>query len=251
MKSFARIAAVATVAFVSATSTVAAQALPAASEIVAKHIAAICGKDAISKITSMVQKGTMEIPTMGLSATTETIVAAPNKVVSKSSIAGLGEILQGFDGTVGWSVNPMQGPKLLVAKELEQVKDQADFQTGMLYPPERFTTMETVGVVEFNGEKAYKVRLVRKGSGRETAEFFSVATGLQIGAELTQESEMGKMALTMTLSDYKQFGTIKVPTKTETTMGANKIVATVQDVTFNSAPANAFELPPQVKALIK
>jgi hypothetical protein len=34
-------------------------------------------------------------------------------------------------------------------------------------------------------------------------------------------------------------------------MGANKMVMTVQDVTFNSVPANAFDLPAQVKALIK
>ena len=59
MKSFARIAAVAAVAFVSATSQAAAQALPSAAEIVAKHITAIGGKDAISKIESMTQKGTM------------------------------------------------------------------------------------------------------------------------------------------------------------------------------------------------
>jgi hypothetical protein len=251
MKSFARIAAVATVAFMSATSNVAAQALPSAAEIVAKHIAAIGGKDAIAKITSMTQTGTMDIPTAGLSATMESMVASPNKVIIKNSIANVGDIQQGFDGTTGWSTNPMQGPRLLTGKELEQMKEQADFQTTMLYPADRFSTMETVGMVDFNGEKAYKVRFVRKGSGRESTEYFSVASGLQIGQEMTQESEMGKMPLTMTVSEYKQFGPLKVPTKTETTMGANKMVMTIKDVTFNTAPATAFELPAQVKALIK
>ena len=251
MKSFARIAAVAAVAFVSATSQAAAQALPSAAEVVAKHITAIGGKDAISKITSMVQKGTVEIPTAGLSATVEASYAAPNKSVNKLTIAGVGEILNGFDGTVGWSTNPMQGPRLAVAKELEQMKDMADFRTAMLYPADQFTTMETVGIVDFNDEKAYKVRFVRKSSGRESTEYFSVASGLQIGGEMVQESEMGKTPLTSKMSDYKQFGAIKVPTKTETMMGANKMVMTVQDVTFNSVPANAFDLPAQVKALIK
>lgn len=250
MKSFTRFAAVAAVAFVSASSSAIAQTLPSAADIVAKHITAIGGKDAISKITSMVQKGTMEIPTAGLVATMETTVAAPNKVFSKSSIGGVGDILQGFDGTVGWSTNPMQGPRVLAGKELEQMKDQADFRTQMLYPADQFSTMETVGVVDFNGEKAYKVHFVRKGSGIESTQYFSVASGLQIGSEMTQESEMGKMQLTSTIGDYKQFGPIKVPTKTETTMGANKMVLTIQDVTFNSASPNAFELPPQVKALV-
>ena len=250
MKSFVKLAAVAVVSLASATSTLAAQALPAASEIVAKHVAAVGGKDAIMKITSMSQKGTMEIPTMGLSATTETSVAQ-NKMVSRSSLPGIGEIAQGFDGTVAWSMNPMQGPRLIADKELEQIKEQADFQTGLLYTPDRFASMETVGLVDFNNEKAYKVKMVRKGSNRESFEYFSAASGLQIGSESTQESEMGKMPVTITVSEYKQFGPIKAPSKTEMTLGANKLVTTVQDMTFNSVPATAFELPPQVKALVK
>jgi hypothetical protein len=202
------------------------------------------------KITSMQQKGTMEIPTMGLSATTD-IVQAENKIAIKQNIPAIGDIQQGFDGTVGWSTNPMQGPRLLADKELEQMKEQAELQAGMLYPADRYTTMETVGLVDFNNEKAYKVRFVRKGSGRESVGYFSVASGLQIGAETSQESEMGKMQLSVTIGEYKQFGPLKMPSKAETTMGANKIVTTTQDVTFNHVPATAFELPAQVKALVK
>ena len=250
MKSFVKFAAVAVVSFASATSAVAAQTLPAASEIVAKHVAAIGGKDAILKITSMQHKGTMEIPTMGLSATTE-MSMAPNRMVSKSNLPGIGEIQQGFDGTTAWSANPMQGPRIITDKELEQIKEQADFHTGLLYTPDRFVSMETVGIVDFNNEKAYKVKFVRKGSNRETTEYFSVASGLQIGSETTQESEMGKMPVTIMVSEYKQFGPLKVPAKTEMTMGANKLITTTQDVTFNNVSATAFELPPQVKALVK
>lgn len=250
MKSFARIATVASIAFLSSASAVAAQTLPAASEIVAKHIAAVGGKDAISKITSMSQKGTMEIPTMGLTAQTE-IALAPNRVSVKQSIPGLGEITQGFDGTTAWSNNPMQGPRLLAGKELEQMKEQADFQASQLYSADRFSTMETQALTDFNGEKAYKVRFVRKPSGRESFEYFSVATGLQIGSEQTQESEMGTLQLTTMQSGYKQFGPIKMATRSEVTAGPNKMVMTLSDVQINTVPATAFELPAPVKALVK
>lgn len=251
MKSFARIACVATVAFATATSAAFAQTLPAASEIVARHIAAVGGRDAIMKITSMQQRGSMEIPTMGLNAAVELSMAAPNKMTVKQSIPGLGEVAQGFDGTTAWSTNPMQGPRLLANKELEQAKEQADFQGSMLYSPDRFSTMETLSLTDFNGEKAYRVRFVRKPSGRESFEYFSVESGLQIGGELTQESEMGTMRLTTMQGDYKQFGPIKVPTKSEVQMGANKIITKITDVTLNGVPASTFELPPQVKALVK
>lgn len=250
MKSFVRIATIASVAFLSSASAIAAQTLPAASELIAKHITAVGGKDAISKLTSMQQKGTMEIPTMGLTAQTEMFMAQ-NRMSVKQTIPGLGEILQGFDGTTGWSTNPMQGPRLMTGAELDQTKEQAEFQANMLYPAERFSTMETVALTDFNGEKAYKVRLVRKPSGRESFEYFSVASGLQIGSESTQESEMGKVQLTTTQGAYKQFGSLKLATRAEVQAGPNKIVMTVIDVVFNSVPATAFELPPQVKALVK
>lgn len=250
MKSFVRLATIASIAFVSSTSAAAAQTLPAASEIVAKHIAAIGGKDAISKITSMQQKGTMEIPTMGLTAQSE-IFVAQDRMTMKQSIPGLGELSQGYDGTTGWSSNPMQGPRLISGKELEQTKEQADLQANMLYSPDRFSAMETMSIADFNGEKAYKVRFVRKGSGRESFEYFSTATGLQIGSETTQESEMGKMQITTMSGGYKQFGPLKVPTRSEAQAGPNKMVMTISDVVFNAVPATAFELPPQVKALIK
>jgi len=250
MKSFVRIASIASVAFLSSASALAAQTLPSASELIAKHVAAIGGRDAITKLTSMQQKGTMEIPTMGLSAQTEMYIA-PNRMAVKQSIPGLGDIQTGFDGTTGWSTNPMQGPRLMAGAELDQTKEQAEFQTNMLYPAERFSTMETIALTDFNGEKAYKVRLVRKPSGRESFEYFSVATGLQIGGESTQESEMGKVQLTTTQGGYKQFGPLKVATRAEVQAGPNRIVMTVNDVVFNSVPATAFELPPQVKALVK
>ncbi len=250
MKSFVRLATIASIAFVSSASAIAAQTLPAASDIVAKHIAAVGGKDAIMKITSMQQKGTMEIPTMGLTAQSE-IIVAQNKMAIKQSIPGLGELTQGYDGTTGWSSNPMQGPRLISGKELEQTKEQADLQANMLYTPDRFTAMETMAVADFNGEKAYKVRFVRKGSGRESFEYFSTATGLQIGSETTQESEMGKMQITTLSGAYKQFGAIMVPTRSEAQAGPNKMVMTVSDVVFNAVPATAFDLPPQVKALVK
>ncbi len=228
-----------------------AQQLPAASAVIDKYLVAVGGKDALTKISSLHQTATMDIPTMGLSATMEMYRAAPNLMLIKQNVPGVGEIVQGFDGTVGWSTNPMQGPRLQVGKELEQLNEQARFMDNMLYSPNRFSVMETVGLVDFNGEKAYKLRLVSVPGGFETFEYFSAATGLQIGTETTQESEMGAVNIAITQGDYAKFGDIMLATKTEMKMGANQIVTRITDVKFNSVPPDIFELPAQVKALIK
>src|SRR3712207_8571336 len=47
-----------------------------------------------------------------------------------------GQMSSGYDGTVGWSVNPMQGPRLLEGKELEQLREDAG-PAAMLRPTDR------------------------------------------------------------------------------------------------------------------
>ena len=45
-----------------------AQPLPSAADVIAKHVAAIGGRDAIMQITSMKQVGAMEITAAGMTA---------------------------------------------------------------------------------------------------------------------------------------------------------------------------------------
>ncbi len=228
-----------------------AQALPTAAEIIAKHVAAIGGKDAVLAIKSMSQTGTLEIPAMGLSASMEMMIAAPNKMTSKTNVPGMGEMLQGYNGAVAWDVNPMAGPRVLADKELDQIKEQSDFYANLLYSADRYSKMDVQSVVDYAGEKAYKVLTVRKTSGTESTMYFSVATGLFIGGESTQMSQMGPMQVSQNVSGYKAFGALKFPTKIEQTIGPNKMVLTMTNVSFNSVPDAAFDVPAQVKPLVK
>jgi len=243
--------AVATAALLLLSAPLSAQAAPSAADVIAKYVTAIGGKDAVMKITSLKQTSTMQLPAMGITAEIEAYQAAPNKMATKSSIPGVGEMLQGTNGEVAWDANPMAGARLLADKELAQMLEGADFYGNMLYLADRFTTMENLGVVDFNGEKSYKLKLVRKGSGIEATQYFSVATGLIVGAETAQVSQMGTMQVSSTLSDYKEFGGVKFPTKSEVNMGPNKMLMTITNVVINGAPATAFDIPAAVMPLIK
>jgi hypothetical protein len=251
LRSFAVATAALLLASAPFSSPLSAQTLPSAAEVLTKYVAAIGGKDAIMKITSLKQTSTMQVPAVGMTAEVESYQAAPNKMATRSTLPGVGEMVQGTNGEIAWDANPMQGPRLLGDKELTQTLEGADFYGNLLYPAERFSTLENLGIVDFNGEKAYKVKLVRKASGNESTQYFSVATGLIVGAELTQQSQMGSMQVSSTLSEYKEFGGVKFPTKTEVTMGANKLLMTVTNVVINGAPATAFDVPEAVKPLIK
>ena len=253
MSPFTRIAVISAslLAAVLAPVTTYAQALPSATEVIAKYVTAIGGKAALMKVTSIKQTATMEVPAIGLSASMEMYSAAPNKMAVSTNVPGMGIMQSGYNGKVAWDVNPMQGPRLLADKELASSADNADFYGNMLYSPENFASMETVGDTTINGERAYKVKMVRKATMKESSSFFSAKSGLLLAGISSQESQMGTMQVTSTMSDYKAFGSVLMATKLEQQMGPQKIIVSITDVTINGAPDAAFAVPDQVKPLIK
>ncbi|MEQ1692918.1 MAG: DUF4412 domain-containing protein, partial [Gemmatimonas sp.] len=192
-----------------------------------------------------------EVPAMGLTLSMEVFSAAPNKMASKTTIPGMGEMQNGYNGTIGWDVNPMQGPRLLADKELTNAAENADFYASILYSADKYASMETVGDTTINGDKAYRVKMVRKVSKTESVSYFSATTGLLLGGISTQESQAGTMQVSQSVLEYKKFGNLTLPVKIEQAMGPQKMIMTVQDVTINGAPESAFAIPEQVKPLIK
>jgi len=228
-----------------------AQALPSAKEVLNRHVTAIGGLDAITAINSMQQSGTMEMAAMGLSAELSMAAAKPNKMSLTMSIPGIGEMQQGFNGEIGWDNNPMSGPRLAEGEELTNRKESSSFLESFgVFDPARYTSMEVVEKTTFAGEDAYKVKMVRK-VGPSSMEYFSVATGLRIGSQTTVVSPMGALEINATLSDYKQFGAVKLPTKMAQSQAGQDMVMTFTNVKFNEVTDAAFALPEAVKALVK
>ncbi len=131
------------------------------------------------------------MPAAGLTGKLEAFHAQPNKFVQRMSLPGIGDIEEGFDGTVGWSLSPLTGPTLLDGKQLEQRRFDADFFED-LKASDRYTSITTVEKTTFEGRPAYKIRLVKKG-GDEDLEFYDTETGFKIGAVSTRDSPMGPM----------------------------------------------------------
>ncbi|MBC8087993.1 MAG: hypothetical protein H7Z40_12065 [Phycisphaerae bacterium] len=224
-------------------------AMPTADEVFARHVRAIGGKDAVLGTTAIKTVGKMEMPAQGISALMES-VAAPHKSSMKLSIPGIGDITNGFDGEVAWEVNPLRGPRIKTDKEKATALEDSDFRASMLFAKERYSSVECVGQTEFGGEKTWHVKTVLK-SGRVVNEFFSIATGFRVGSQTTSESQAGIISVSTRESEYKQFGALKLATRTEMTTGAQKVVLTLTDVVLGILPDSAFALPAAVKALVK
>ncbi|MEO5589990.1 MAG: hypothetical protein ABIS03_10425 [Gemmatimonadaceae bacterium] len=233
---------------VSVAQTAASAQLPTAASLVAKYAAAVGGPAYLSA-KSIVTKGGMSMPAAGLEATFEMTNLAPDKMLMVTNIPGMGEVQVGFDGTTAWAMDPMQGPRVLAGKEMDQMKDEAD-RRASVRSPEMFTAMQTVADTTMNSERCFLVKLTWK-SGRETYDCYSAATGLAVASKSTQKTAMGEIPVTILMSDYKKFGDVMVATKTVNELMGQQQILTISSVEFGTGAGMKIEPPAAVKALPK
>jgi hypothetical protein len=223
--------------------------LPSARSILDRHLAAIGGREAVLSHRSTRATGTISMPTAGLTGAIEVYGAHPNRTLLKVSLDGVGEVLEGFDGTHGWSISPMTGPMLLEGRQLDEKQFDSEFH-GELRNDNRYVSLTTLEQVDFEGRSCYKIRLVRK-TGAEDLEFYEVASGLKAGSITTRETQMGTVTATTVESSYKKFGNLLQPTMVKSQIGGVQQVITITAVDYDKVPPSVFALPAGIKALLK
>lgn len=225
------------------------QQLPDGREVIDRYIEAIGGKDVIVNQTAQMVKARLDVPAQGIGGDMEIYAAPSNRLSTKIEIPGIGAIRAGFNGKVGWTMNPMMGPMLLEGRMLDQMRHQAH-STATLHPEELVASLETVEMVEFEGHNCYKVKVTTRWE-EEYFEFFDVESGLMWGNERTQASPMGEVPTTTVLSDYKDFDGLLVPTKTvQRAMGMEQVF-TIIEFTETELADDVFALPEEIKALME
>lgn len=222
------------------------QPLPEASALITKYVAAINGS-AIMNAKSIVTKGGMSMPSAGINGTVQMTQAGTNQMQMVTTIAGMGDIQAGYDGNIAWAADPMQGPRILSGKEMEQIRDESDRRTTVR-DPQLFTSMQTVADTTMNGEKCYEVKLVWK-SGRETFDCYSAASGLLVGSRSLQTTSMGAVPVVTLFNDYKKFGDVMAAAKTTMEMMGQQQILTITSIELGNGAV--ITPPPAVQALAK
>lgn len=240
--------AAATLLAVSAGAQTPASALPPAAPLVAKYAAAI-GAPALMRAPQITTKGGMAMVAAGINATFEMVQLRPNSMQMLTTIPGVGAIQVGYDGTIAWSVDPMQGPRLLAGKELDEIREEAD-PRATARAPDLFSAVETVADTTMGGERCYLVKLTWK-SGRETFDCYSPTSGLMVGSKSVQQTAMGAIPVTTVYNDYKKFGDFTMPTKTTQSMMGQQQVITISSVEVGTGAGVSIVAPPEIKALVK
>jgi hypothetical protein len=215
---------------------------PTAQSLFDKHAAAVGGVAAFKAIPARTEVGTADITFAGLSAGYERKVSG-GKMLMTIDVAGFGQVLQGYDGTTAWSMNPQAGAAKASAAE------SADAQSGTsptagLWEAGSYTSADVLDAADFEGAKCWPVKIVGK-SGRSRTVYYDQTTGLKVGEVIQQEAG----ELKVVYADYKPFGAIKVPTKVTQGTPNGDIVLNITAVKFDPIEATVFALPDAVKAL--
>jgi outer membrane lipoprotein-sorting protein len=224
-----------------------AQALPSAKSLIEKHDAAVGGRAAMDKHSSVHQTVTISIAAANITGSIDVYHSKPDLFLTKTTLPQ-GQVLGGYDGKTAWNLTP-QGAQLLDSASAAPVKGQADF-FGDYYNPARTRSAETVDISDFEGRRCYKVKIVHTDN-TESMVYFDSATGLRAGQSDVTKA-MGQDMQTMQLmSDYKEFGGVKMPTKRVTRLPMYEVVLTITAVEFDMVDPAVYALPDAVKALVK
>ncbi len=224
------------------------EATPTAREVVDRFVEVTGAAKLLERYDAMQTTGTFSVPAQGMQGKMEIRAKAPNLFLVRIEIPGFGEILQGYDGTVGWAMDPASGPSLVEEEALAQLRDQSNFYSS-LYRDEDLQSLELVGKEEFAGTEAYRVAVVNQ-NGSESTLFFSVESGLLIGTDSVQHTPMGEIAVRSTIGEYEEFEGVMMPTRTEQTMMGMQQVMVIESVSFEAIADSVFALPEAVAGLV-
>lgn len=203
-------------------------------KVVEDYLAAVGGRENLESLTDISVKMTMEM--QGMSLEYELIRKAPDKLLMSMKMGGNVMSLTSFDGVAGKTAG-MQGDRILVGEELDDLKIQALFMPELDYRGAGFIT-ELASLEKIDGRDAYKLEITDP-SGAVSLEYYDVENGYKIRDEKTEETPSGPMLQSNTYEDYREVEGIMYPHKMIISIGPQTITATVDNVVFNAGVDDA------------
>lgn len=204
---------------------------PSVEDILSRYVTALGGRAAISKHTTKISKGTLEVVGVTTDGTAESYAKAPNKYFSIINIPNYGEIRRCFDGQNGWISGPEGGVQPLAGQDLSSTRRDADFYQSLdlkkLYPVLVLKGKEDVGqwpayVIEANS-----------GDGTIRHMYFDVSSGLLIRNVDEMDTPQGHDIVESFLQDYREVEGVKIPFTVRQVHNKLILIVRITDVKMN------------------
>ncbi len=158
--------------------------------------------EAMKQIKTRRDRGTLTLPGLGISGDVEVLAKAPNKSRMTMTIAGVGEIVEGYDGETAWVQDPIQGYREKIDLELASTARQADFYMAANYK-KHYPKREWLGTTDVDGKETDKLRLHPMEGAAETW-FIERKTSLLIRMDSVSHLPQGDIESQVYLENYKE-----------------------------------------------
>ena len=224
--------------------------LPDGEWIMSKYIEAIGGETAHKKITSRITTCDMEIDNIGIGATFTISQKAPNLFLTKVKSEAMGDMSDGYNGSVAWEKSALNGISFLNgAEKLESIRD-GDIHADIHWK-KYFESAETLGKESLDDSDVFKVSL-KSLSGSEEIYFIDSDSYLLRRKETILLSEGKSEKIAFEFSDYREVDGIVMPFSAMNETAELTFNMKCNEVVHNQEIADSFfELPSDVQAALK
>jgi outer membrane lipoprotein-sorting protein len=214
-------------------------------EIVAKSLQARGGAEKWKSVSSLKMVGKVSMQGMDLPIT---IYAKRPNYNRQEIMLQDKQIVQAFDGTTGWLVNPMMGD---VAQELpkemsQMMRNTADFEGALVNYKEKGHTVELVGKEKLAAAEVYHLKMTMK-NGHVQHYYLDAISGVELKT-VTPDVDVGtgqKQTIESEMSNFQKVDGIMIPhTMKQIVNGKPMLQMTLEKIEFNVPVDDAvFRMP--------
>jgi hypothetical protein len=227
-------------------------ALPSADEVLAKYKESLGSPDAVQKVSTLVEKGTVEMempPPPGASPAGPTIVhrdaeidrELPNKVLYLIHMpTNLSR--EGYDGFNAWVAGGFSREE--TAGERDVVQTKAEFFPALRFK-ETHSELKVDAVEKVGSHEAFRVSGLRQdGSGYDRI-YVDTQTGLLLRLSTTLSSVLGSFPVEIDYDDYRDASGLKLAFTMREANPEGARVFTWNQIEYNGKiDGSAFNVPP-------
>jgi len=139
-------------------------------EMIAKHVAARGGLAALNAIKTLKMTGNLRPGGFDVKLAYDETIARPGSVRIDATLQGL-TVVQAYDGTSGWQIQPFQGrkdPEALSADDTKTLQEEADFEGPLIDAKAKGARIDSLGNVDVDGAPAWAIRATLKNGDQQT-----------------------------------------------------------------------------------